>query len=84
MEPEHKSRLYLIIYILFAALIGYIFWYYVRPKILLATCSDAAVQASNVYARTNLPTDNTDNYENVLDECLKGLKVEKPASSEAL
>jgi len=77
VEPEHKSKLYLLIYLLFAVGVGLIFWFYFRPKVLMASCSEAASQTSFIYARTTLATDNPQDYKNILDECLDGLKVKK-------
>ena len=58
-----------------AASIGWIFWMYIRPRILLAACGDMAVASSNMISRTSIAFDKSKNYDDSLKECLDEVHV---------
>lgn len=73
MSDEAKGKIYLLIFVVFAGSLAYVFWNNVRPKIISANCSDAALQASQTYSRLSLPSDNPKSYDEVYSDCVQGL-----------
>ena len=71
-QTKAKERFYFVILILYAIAIGALFWNQFRPRIVLAQCSEAALQSSQSYSRTSLVTDNMNTtYAELLNECLQ-------------
>ncbi len=67
-----KDKVYMIIFAIFAIAIGLLVWNQYRPRVILAQCSEIALNSSQSYTRAQLVTDsNTKTYESLMTECLK-------------
>lgn len=72
---EHKSKIHFIILFIAAYTIGFFFWNYLRPKILISSCSDIAFKSSQIQARISVSVDTDNNYKNLFDDCLKDIGI---------
>lgn len=70
MSPELRGKLYMVIFAIFATLLGFYIWSVYRPKVILAECTNLAQKSTQTYSRTSLPGDVKKDYESILDECL--------------
>ena len=76
---KFKSRLNFYSLISFSILIGFVFWQFIRPKILITSCSEIALNTSHVQSRTSLFIDTTSSYEVELNRCLVDAGLDSPS-----
>ena len=65
-----KSFFHFSVLFLFAMSIGFYFWFYIKPKIVFAGCSEVAANATIAKKRQELVIDADTTYEEVLQDCL--------------
>lgn len=67
---KHRNTLNFAVLLLFVFALGVYFWKVIRPKIILTSCTEIAVNTSHIQARTSFFLDTTELYEEALNECL--------------
>ncbi len=77
---KFKSRLNFYSLISFSILIGFVFWQFIRPKILITSCSEIALNTSHVQSRTSLFIDTTNSYKAELNKCLIDAGLDSPST----
>lgn len=70
MPNKAKTVINFFILIIFALIIGWYFWYHVRPKIIYAGCTDVAATTINFEQRFNLNYEQITEFENIREECI--------------
>lgn len=66
-----KGLLYLILFILSASALGYLFFFHYRPQIIERGCAEIAAQSSDLIFKNKKPNDANYEYENVKQRCLE-------------
>lgn len=70
MHKKHKGKAFMVLAGATAAILAIGVWNNYRPTVVMANCAKVADQASRVYTRVNLETDETKTYEELLQECV--------------
>lgn len=74
-EPEHKSKLYLLIVAIVAILIGWVFFARYRPMLIEASCNEAAAKSSGLfYTKGQEFFDSSFTYENLKERCVQDIR----------
>jgi len=67
----HKSKIYLVVFIVTASILAWGVWNNYRPQMVYASCADIAEKTSNLRSRKDfLKTDTSKDFEEVFNECL--------------
>ena len=72
--PEHKSKLYFLLVVAVASLIGWVIFVQYRPMLIETSCSEVAVNSSDILGKRYSIDDNDFSYETVKQECLDEFK----------
>lgn len=67
---SRRTKFNFIILFIFVATLGIYFWNTVRPKIVFASCSEIAINASQLQARNGFSINSDHLYDEALNECL--------------
>ena len=71
MSTKHKSKFYLLIFVLTAIVLGWGVWNNYRPRIILASCYDIADRSLNLQKRSSLFEETELTYQETLQGCLR-------------
>jgi len=72
--PEHKSKLYLLLVLAVASLIGWAVFVRYRPMLVETSCSEVAANSSDILGKRYSINNNDFSYETVKRECLNEFK----------
>jgi len=67
---KYRNKLNFIILIIFVLSLGIYFWNIIRPKIIISSCSEIALNTSHVQARTSVFIDTSQAYDIAFNECV--------------
>ncbi len=71
MSDKLKSKIYLLVFLLTAGILGWGVWANYRPQIILASCTDIAESTGRIYQRASILDNQETKYDEVLHECLR-------------
>ncbi|MCS7091902.1 MAG: hypothetical protein NZM26_00945 [Patescibacteria group bacterium] len=69
-ETKQTNYLYLFIFVCFSLAFGMLVFFYYKPMIINAQCSDVASKSSFIYKDRNL-IDPTLNYDSLKEKCIQ-------------
>jgi hypothetical protein len=73
-RPEGKSKAYLLVVLGVASIIAWAFFKFYRPVLLDESCSEVALNSSNLYA-SKKDFDPAYSYDNLKERCLEETKL---------
>ncbi|MCH7641060.1 hypothetical protein IID22_02610 [Patescibacteria group bacterium] len=67
---KYKDKINFLILIIFVLFLGSFFWNNIRPKIIISSCTEIALNTSHIQARTSVFIDTTQAYDLAFNECV--------------
>ena len=79
-KPDGKSKAYLLVILGFASIIAWAFFKYYRPLILEESCSEVALNSSNLY-QDKKGYDSNYTFDNLKSRCIEETKTKKASAN---